>query len=176
MGERGWNLEGYYVWLLNMIPFVRKGYGRILRILYDIPFRVTMIQDENRVGDGLSLRSRYAAEIGLPPAAREELKLSRPCSVLEVMIALALRCEEEYMTTYSDEDPVGRWVFPMISSLGLSPRTDDRTAAGIVEAFLNRSYRPDGRGGLFYVPGAEEDMRTLELWSQLMLWLDKGRK
>lgn len=177
---RMWNIDEleqrYYKWLVSLIPAWRDSHGTLLRQLYDTPFRVTMIQDENRVGDGLSLRGRFIGERHIDLSNRDALKQCRPCSVLEVMIAMALRCEEEYMTQYSEEDPISVWFGPMILSLGLAhcsgPFYDTEEADVAIRNFLNRAYQPDGLGGLFHVPGIQEDMRKLELWSQMMIWID----
>lgn len=176
--EKGWNADKleqrYYDWLTGLIPKWQKNYSILLRSLYETPFRVTLLMDENRVGDGLSMRTRFVWEKHLGTTERDVLKRQRPCSVLEVMIGLAQRFEEEYMTQYSDENPIENWFGPMISSLGLDGYDDqhfdlygfDRTML----TFFDRTYFPDGRGSLFYIPGTSTDMRRVEIWQQMMLW------
>ena len=62
----------------------------------------------------------------------------------------------------------------MIESLGLLRMDDENYDKIVVKAtmfnFLNRMYEPDGRGGLFYVPG-RTDMRDIEIWYQMNVWL-----
>lgn len=178
--ERKWTEDKleqqYYFWLTNWIPGWRQTHSQLLRQLYETPFRVTLLMDENRVGDGLALRTRFAYDTSLPATDRETLKNLRPCGILEVMIALALRFEEEYMTNAVDEDPVGMWFAPMLNSLGLIADGDgaferDRNRVSLILLlFLDRAYAPDGRGGLFYIPGVREDMREIEIWRQMMMW------
>ena len=176
--EKGWNADtleqAYYDWLTGLIPAWRTTHSRLLRCLYDTPFRVTLLMDENRVGDGLSMRTRFVYYKHLGATERDILKRQRPCSVLEVMIGLAQRFEEEYMTQYSDEDPIGTWFGPMLCSLGLE-RFDDQHFDlygfdRIMLAFFDRTYFPDGRGSLFYIPGTTTDMRRVEIWQQMMMW------
>ena len=45
-----------------------------------------------------------------------------------------------------------------------------------IKAFLDREYAPDGRGGLFYIPGIDIDMRQVEIWRQMMMWNNKQRR
>ena len=114
----------YYDWLVTYHIAYLSNYQTLLRALYDTPFRVTILMDENRVGDGLDMRNRFAYQQGLGQQDRELLRQGRPCSVLEVMIGLAQRFDEEYMTQYSNEDPIGLLVRPMIESLGLQGYDD----------------------------------------------------
>ena len=62
--------EAYYDWLTDMISGYKGHMSKLLRQLYMTPFRVTMLMDENRVGDGLTLRYRYAIHANLSNAAR----------------------------------------------------------------------------------------------------------
>ena len=168
--------QQYYIWLTNWIPGWQQTHGKLLQALYETPFRVTLLMDENRVGDGLALRTRFVYETGRPISDRETLKNRRPCGILEVMIALALRFEEEYMRNTEDEDPVGMWFAPMLDSLGLMGdgdgvfEKDQNRINLILLLFLDRAYAPDGRGGLFYIPGVQEDMREIEIWRRMMMW------
>ena len=183
-----WNSEyqafiAYYDWLCNMIPDWRNGHGQMIGQLFETPFTAVLQMDENRAGDGMELRYRYCLENGLGIDERHILMDKKPVSVLEVMIALALRCHEEYMTYYDDPQPVEPWFGPMVESLGIAQYCDgcyDPIAVDCaLRAFLRRDYAPDGRGGLFYIPGTKADMRETEIWYQMLGWLDYfigGRK
>ena len=172
--------QRYYEWLVTQHIRGWESYGVLLRSLYETPFRVMLLMDENRVGDGLGMRARFAYFYNLHPDERDILKQCRPCSVLEIMIGLALRFEEEYMTQYSTEDPIGAWFWPMINSLGLINYDDqhfDRPGYNrIIETFLNRTYSPDGRGSMFYIPGNMTDMRQIEIWQQMMMFYEGGNR
>lgn len=169
--------QQYYCWLTGWIPRTwRDRYAMLLRHLYETPFVVTLLMDENRVSDGLALRNRFATEAGMDTSKRERLYACRPCGVLEVMIAMAVRLEEEYMTRFDDEDRIGPVFRSMISSLGLEgmdwAHYDRAVVDGILNRFLTRGYAEDGLGGLFYIPGTSYDMREMELFQQLMCWVD----
>jgi hypothetical protein len=102
--------------------------------------------------------------------------LDGPCSVLEMMIALAVRCEEHIMDDPNIGNRTGQWFWGMIVNLGLGAVTDERYDARLVDErigrFLNRDYEPNGRGGLFTVRNCKYDLRDVEIWYQLCWYLD----
>lgn len=130
-----------------------------------------MSLDGNRAEDGLSLRARYEDETGY-----SSMMQNRPCSVLEMMVALAVRCEEDIMTddVYGDRTPY--WFDSMIFSLGLSgmtdPHYDEEYVADILYKFLYRQYGSNGRGGLFTINNPNIDVRSMEIWMQLNWYLN----
>jgi hypothetical protein len=166
-----------------MIPAWRNSHGQLIWQLFETPFTAELEMDQNRAGDGMDLRNRYCWENSIDRDTRDMLQKEKPVSILEVMIALALRCQEEYMTQYDDSNPVEPWFGPMLESLGVADYSDRRYDPIAVDcalrAFLRRDYAPDGMGGLFYIPGTKEDMRKIEIWYQMLGWIDycvtKGR-
>jgi len=124
--------------------------------------------DVNRVADGLNLRERLGFQSG------------NPCSIFEMMVALAVRCEEHIMTNDEIGDRTPRWFWGMIENLGLREMTDDifdeSVVDEIIERFLARDYSYNGRGGLFYVSEPRMDMRDVEIWYQMMWYLDEEIK
>jgi hypothetical protein len=167
--------EGYFEWLCDQIDGKRFSnamtYDKLLRHLHNIEFTWFIPHDDNRASDGVQLRRRYAfamKDMTLPNY------LQGQCSVLEMMVALAIRCE-----TIMDDDGVGdrtgQWFWGMIHSLGLTPMTDrefDRNQVDtIIARFLNRDYNPDGSGGLFTISGCMYDLRKIEIWCQMSWYL-----
>jgi hypothetical protein len=102
--------------------------------------------------------------------------LDGPCTVLEMMIALANRCEETIMDDPDIGDRTGQWFWGMITNMGLGSMSDDRYDRRYVEyvitRLLDREYEPDGTGGLFTVRDCDRDMRDVEIWYQLCWYLD----
>ena len=102
--------------------------------------------------------------------------LEKPCSVLEMMVALSLRCEEEIMDDPNIGDRTRQWFWGMVVSLGLGAMHDDRFDKKYVdetiERFLKRKYEYDGRGGLFTIKDSNRDLREVEIWYQLCWYLD----
>lgn len=129
--------------------------------------------DANRADDGIQLRRRYClyhAQID-----RSCLNIGE-CTVLEMMVALALRCEEEIMDDPEIGNRTAQWFWLMITNLGLGGMTDNaydrRRVSDILERFIDREYEPDGRGGLFWLRKCQEDLRDVEIWRQLMWYLN----
>lgn len=170
--------DEYFDWLCELVDIQRFSkhltYRKLLMHLHNIEFTWIMSMDANRADDGVQLRRKF----GL---ARNDLSLQRylngPCSVLEMMIALAIRCEETIMDDALLGNRAGQWFWGMVHNLGLSPMSDssfDRNYVDdVIARFLNREYSPDGRGGLFTVRHSDRDLRTVEIWWQLSWFLDE---
>ena len=167
----------YFEWLSNMV-YSRGGpesisYDRLLMELHSIDFRYFIHGDANRADDGISLRYRFTIHSGYDG---DYEYLDGPCSVLEMMIALAIRCEEDIMDDPLYGNRTGQWFWQMIVSLGLGSMTDrnfDRDyVRDRIDIFLERDYEPNGEGGLFTVRDCEYDMREVEIWYQMNWYLD----
>ena len=168
--------DEYFEWLCELIDskrFSRQiSYRKLLMHLHNIEFTWFVPHDDNRADDGIQLRRRYALCV-------EDMSLVHylkgPCSVLEMMIALAIRCEETIMDDALIGNRAGQWFWGMIRNLGLNNMTDSKFniefVDEIIARFLNREYEPDGRGGLFTVKNCNYDMRRVEIWCQLSWYL-----
>lgn len=170
----------YFEWMYEIVFDVRfskdMSYRRLLTNLHRVPFTYIIPMDKNRAEDGIGLRYRFGRENGYSHADVVERLDNRPCSVLEMMIALAIRCEEHIMEDSDLGDRTGQWFWNMIVNLGLVAMTDDRfdiqRFKEIIDCFLARKYKRNGRGGLFAVDHCRKDMRTVEIWYQMFLWLE----
>ena len=102
--------------------------------------------------------------------------LSGPCSVLEMMVALALHCEQHIMDNPAFGDRTQQWFWGMIVSLGLGAMQDgkyDRRVVDVAMArLLDRKYEPNGKGGLFTIRDCKKDLRRVEIFHQLCWYLD----
>ena len=141
--------------------------------LHNTEFRYSILRDENRAEDGEALRYKFTYQKGYDEAL--VYLNDRPSSVLEMMIALSIRCEE-FMDDTSIGDRTSQWFWGMITNLGLGSMTDDRfdkrEVNYILDRFLDREYEPDGKGGLFRVRKCDRDLRKVEIWYQLCWYLD----
>jgi hypothetical protein len=123
--------------------------------------------------DGLYLRKRYSRN------NNTEYISDRPCSILEMMVALSLRMEEQIMDDPDIGNRTSLWFWTMIRNMGLFSYTDDkitvRTMNNVrkkLRAFNDRDYQPNGRGGLFIVKDCDKDMRDVEIWYQMCWYLN----
>lgn len=168
----------YFEWLYN---YVCKGrvnnkisYRKLFAILHDIEFDFYIPNDLERARDGVDLRYRFAIYVD---DERVMDILDGPCSVLEMMLALAIRCETTIMDDASYGDRTSQWFWNMLTNLGVSYMTDEKFDREFVVKkvydFLEKRYDPDGKGGLFYIKDCKEDLRDVEIWTQLCWYLDK---
>lgn len=167
----------YFEWMHDLVCEGRfgkgVGYRQLLSFLHDCEFVFFVPYDENRAAEGIALRYRFCF---LHDCEDLECYLTGPCSVLEMMIALAIRCEENIMVDPKKGDCTAQWFWDMITNMGLGGMNDTNfnewLVNDIVTRFLNREYESDGRGGLFRVKGWTRDMRTAEIWHQLMAYIN----
>lgn len=172
----------YFHWLCDFIigePYSKaSSYFKLLRYLFQVEFTYTIGMDANRAEDGTDLRYRFADEMDYAYPIVATYLDDHSCSVLEMMIALAIRCEEHIMDDPDIGDRTGQWFWNMIVSLGLGPMTDlkfdEDKADRIMEGFLNREYARNGKGGLFTVSNRRVDMRSIEIWYQMHLYLEEN--
>lgn len=151
----------------------RVSYKKLLTHLHNIEFTWFVPHDDNRADDGIQLRRSFAID-------KNDMSLTGyiggPCSVLEMMVALAVRCEETIMDDTMMGDRTGQWFWGMIRNLGLNSMRDSKFdrdyVDDVIARLLNRDYEPDGRGGLFTVKHCRYDMRNVEIWCQLSWYLD----
>ena len=172
-------INKYFEWLMNTVcgeRFAREiSYKKLLTYLHNTEFTYSIRKDKNRAGDGLSLRYRFSLEQdGFDDAERY---LDGPCSVLEMMVALAIRCEETIMDNPNLGNRTGQWFWEMVKNLGLKSMTDSNFDKRLVEEnvnrFLDREYEPNGKGGLFMISNCKHDLRNYEIWYQLCWYLDR---
>ena len=167
--------ERYFRWLCETIRSAEyENYSALLRFLYERPFTYILPEDERRAINGAGLRNQFLCSIGYSYAFPGELNV--PCSVLEMLVDLAVRCENGVVgLSYSEEDNrPGRFFWFMITNLGLWVFTDsyfDQEAVEkIIKRFLYREYEPDGTGGLFIVSN-HGDLRKASIWYQAMWYI-----
>ena len=168
----------YFEWIYNLVcgeRFSEKlSYKKLLMHLHNTNFIYLIPKDGNRAQDGIDLRYRFAYEYTDIEDADSYLK--GPCSVLEMMVALAVRCEETIMDDPTKGDRTGQWFWNMIVSLGFGGMSDDRYDRFFVDKtldrFLSRKYEPNGQGGLFTIRNPKRDMRKIEIWYQVCDYLN----
>lgn len=165
----------YFNWICELIHCKgrrTRSYNKLLRYLYDVDFTYLIDLDENRAQDGLDLRERFEYETKrtLIPYLGD-----KQCSVLEMLVALALRCEEQIMDN-AEENRLGEWFWGMIENLGLGRMSDSKFdlthVMQSIDIFLNREYSPDGEGGLFTIEETKYDLTKIEIWYQMCWYLD----
>lgn len=161
----------YYQQLVSIIdcpeyPVYR--YNRLFNYLYTTRFRWSVKNDVNRATDGLALRNRIAKD----PHLADTLG---PCRVLEMLIALAIRCENDIMQEKSLGDRTAIWFWTMIENLDLATMQDAdfnlEYVKSVVTRFMDRRFSRNGYGSIFFANYRHEDFRASEFWDQMNWFL-----
>ena len=159
----------YFKAICNLVYDDRfgKSYNQLFEYLYSVEFYWTIQMDRNRALDGIDLRDKYGCSNDI---------LDEPCSVLEMLIGLAARMENQFMTNYDKGDRTGQWFWMMLTNLGLNRLDDDNfdeeTADYFTYRFLDRDYEANGEGGgLFVVERPFQDLRDVDIWTQMNWYL-----
>ena len=168
----------YFAWMYERMcgdRFSRRvSFRKLLSYLHNTEFKYLLPMDENRAEDGTYLRYLFALDY--TSVSRADEYLDGPCSVLEMMVALSLCCEEDYMDDPDVGNRTGQWFWGMIVNLGLGSMIDSRFDRRIVDEvvgrFLDREYEPNGKGGLFTIRRCDRDLRDVEIWHQMCWYLD----
>ena len=170
-------IDQYFDWMYQLVVderYTKKSYRKLFLMLHDMDFLYTIPMDGNRAEDGIDLRYRFGREQYYSDVVIASLLDDRPCSILEMMEALAIRCEEHLMDNPDFGNRTGQWFWNMISSLGLDSMDDShfnrRFTEKTINKFLNRDYKKNGEGSLFTVNNGR-DMRTMEIWYQMNFYL-----
>lgn len=165
----------YILWLSEIVGLSSKdevgGYIFLIKALFMKEFYWTVDKDENRSDEGKALRSIFCDECGYDDIPDE---INGPCSVLEMMIALSRRWNDE-VSLSDDEDCSDVYFWEMIKNLGLEGCTDDKFDPEMVreklDIFLDRDYPDNGKGGIFPLRKSKESQKNIELWYQLQNYL-----
>lgn len=167
----------YFEWMYSMVCDPKQissvRYRKLLTRLHDTEFFWQMERDINRAKDGINLRNRFSDETGYDVDEIMEM----PCSVFEMMIALCLRCEETIMDNPDKGNRMSQWFWEMIVNLGLGGQHDENYDDDYIDSclyiFMNREYEPDGKGGLVRLNNHRQDLRNVEIWYQMMWYLEE---
>lgn len=171
--------DDYLRWIYDRVitddMYKGASYRQLFNCLYRMPFRPINPMDENRERDGIDLRYHFGEAMGIPYPEIAATLDDRPCSFLEMMAALAFRCEDQIMADDAYGDRASWWFFKMMESSGLVEMNDINFRQARVEYIVARinalEYADDGRGGLFYVPTTNLIMPKTDIWYQMMEYL-----
>lgn len=174
----------YKHWLISKIDTngdysIDAVYGALLDVLFETDFVYIsddpqLNMDKNRASDGLYLRTIFDEETGND--IRSVLE-SKKVSVLEVLIALSIRIEQDIMG--EGDNNFGKWFIEMLENLDLTEYTDDipyedGEILDKLGRFMYRRYGEDGIGSLFPLKNPEicsEKFTKLEIWNQMQYYL-----
>ena len=170
----------YFGWMIDIIRDGNRNtdeYQYLLSYLYSKPFYYTLPMDMNRENDGIGLRYKFGRAKDYPDAIIATELDDTDCSVLEAMIALAIRCEDQFAYDPEYGGRTGVWFWEMIESLGLMDEMDANFdidyVQRVIDRFLSRNYQKNGKGGLFTIHDLNRDMRKTDIWYQMCAYLNE---
>lgn len=169
----------YFEWMYHLVCndhyLENISYRKLLYHLHKTEFIWVLDMDSNRAQDGIDFRYRFGYEKGYSRDIIDSSLNNKPCSVFEMMIALAFNGEERIMNDPELGDRTGQWFWSMIVSLGLGCMDNDNYDRNYVDScirrFLYREYKCTGEGGLFTINNSSIDFRKEEIWCQFMWYL-----
>lgn len=166
----------YLVWLCHLENKGRQ-YSKLFEFLHNIEFIWSIERDENRAGDGMELRDNFE----IPGDYLNENQLiedfmNRPCSVLEMLIALSIRVDDDFIGDPAEPHPE-EFFWEMIDNLGLCDFTDKNFNISSVDKrikmWLERRFTKYGLGSPFPVLDDRRDQRELEIWDQMNSYINE---
>lgn len=170
----------YFTWLATLAfpnETFQENYSKLLTQLYETPYEWDRTQplDENRYVDGLNLRESFAYKMKLPEDVVHDAIVG-PCNMLEMLCALGVRIDNDIMANPATGYDHGYyWIQEMMRNLGLlryeNNYWDHDAVATIISDFHSKNFAADGLGGLFYIPGSQRDLRTMNVWEQMCYYI-----
>jgi hypothetical protein len=166
-------LDLYLNWLIGLvIDEEHSNYTELCGYLMSVDFRWSVPMDENRASDGVHLRLTFMDQTGYSFD-----NLDAPCTVLEMMIALALKVSENVLW-----DGTNNWTpfifWTMVENLDLLCYDNNyfwkmhgrigQDLEAKIDNFLDRKYDKNGKGGLF-LP-TQKNFAIPKKWDQMEVW------
>lgn len=167
-------MDRYFKFLCNIV----KGeivFDLLLRHLHRIEYYSFVPNDDNRGEDGKRLRDIFLNEENSDLREMEDLG---PCTVLEMLIGLSYRIENELEDgPAAMKAPSCFWM--LINNLELewvnnNAYVQEGGAYAIdekISVLLDRKYSRNGHGGLFPLNHTRNDQRNIEIWYQMQEYL-----
>lgn len=166
--------ELYFTWLYGQVASVKlknpkRTYWKIFRILFKKEFVWIVPNDDNRIEDGKELRYEFLEKEGIDVEDVDPDWLQMGCSMLELFIGLARRL------SFETNAPTYEWFWEIMENLDIVYNDTIHIPRAQVEEKLDRviwrTYRSNGRGGLFPLQRPRNDQRDVELWYQLNAYI-----
>lgn len=174
-----WNdYLNYLIWRGNLQKYTK--FSDLFEILHNIEFTWILDRDDNREADGIELRDDYE----IPDGYTEQeiyMFMNRWCSVLEMLIGLSIRVDDDFIGDPEEEHPE-EFFIKMIQNLGLYIYNDSihnyeykkNIIRRKVNNWLSRNFASDGKGSPFPIKNDQRDQRTIEIWDQMISYINEN--
>lgn len=174
--------DRYFLWLCGRVKKPGQSYRILFNTLFDEEFRSLVAYDDNRLEDGKNLRQVFFNRFSVDEETYDYMELeSYKCSVLEMMIALSMRMSDILSETAKD-DMTSDIFWELLLNIKLSKFSDEGFEKNQIinkcketsRILVERLYEPNGRGSLFPITNPKKDLRKVEIWYQMMAYLDEN--
>jgi hypothetical protein len=150
-------------------------YIPLLDLLHSLKFEWCIDLDKNRAGDGAALREKWLSEEGLYAYLFEFD--DEKVSVLEVLIGIAERFEYQVGDIMCGDHTNDRF-WELLRNLDIEKYSADNYKPLNIKAktrdWMLRKFKKDGSGSIFPVKKCEKDMRNLQIWDQMSIYVEKN--
>lgn len=179
--------SSYFKWLYSFVGALShrnpsRSYWLLCERLHNTIFYWMVPNDDNRIEDGVALREGFCFENDISIDVTEFYQEESPCTVFEMLVALAERMA--YIADGStSKKSVAKYVNRFLTNLDLRHYTDEyilddiegrlEEIDAIIKRLVYREYDYDGSGGLFPLRQPFEDQRDVELWYQMAKYIDE---
>lgn len=169
-------MVSYFEWLCerDTVKFSGVKSQLLLATMYTTTFSIplrspkTVKLDSNRVIDALELRTEYSNTVRENCPHGMKVFPSLQPSVLEVLIGISSRMAYQLPDEFDES-----WCFTtLVGNLfkGVNAENVEEIYSRLTE-FKDRTYSPDGYGGLFPLKNPSKDQRNVEIWYQMMAYI-----
>lgn len=172
--------DDYFEWLISIVNGDDPdcSFRLLLGTMHTYIFKWYLCLDEDRANDGMGLREDFLDDGLLAntySASTIDEFLSQPCSVLEMLIGLAIRIQEDIMWNPDKGDRTPTWFWLMIRNLGLNDLDDDHfygvesndRILDTLDIWMERRFKPNGEGSIFPIFESVTDFRNTLIWYQM---------
>lgn len=165
----------YHAWQVYTVAQMPQ-YESLFEMLDDIVYAFSNPSDGNRYEDGVGLRYKFAYDNTINYAEVAALLDTKPCTVLEMILAIACKMENMVEQPSFPYEFVPKYLNVMLRNLEIATMTNDNINKAYVEfainKFINRLYDPiTGRGSLFPNVSNLPNYNHRDIWSQCMHYL-----
>jgi hypothetical protein len=167
----------YFEWLVAQIEIANtKTYDELFERMHNTEFVWMVPNDDNRVQDGLDLRTEFLNENHKKYATKilvVDIVFKKGVSMLEVVVSLSRR------VAFTAGGAPRNWAWNLIDNAQLrkmfDPLTDQKREKieEILEALIWRTYKYDGQGGFFPLNYPKEDQTKVEIWYQMNAYVNE---
>lgn len=161
-------LENDYLdWIIDELNLINPK-KTLMAGLNRVEFLWVIDNDRRRASDGIAFRERFPLFHKL--SNKDQIS---PCTVLEMLAALAIRMDKEWIGNARKN----RAFIPfqdMVRNLGLTSNRWTGKYFNDVNAWMLRRFSPDGLGSIFPLRHPDGDQTEKEIWMQMIRYIGEN--